>query len=331
MKRREFLGVLSGATAAWPLAARAQQATIPVIGFLNAGFPGSRTHLVAMFWQGLKDAGYIESQNVAIEYRWADDQVDRLPALAADLVRRRVNVIVTPGSSNAPNGAASVAKAATTTIPIVFSVGADPVKSGLVASINRPGGNVTGIHYLTTVLAEKRLGLLREVAPTSALLAVLVNSNDQGSLSEAKEVQAAANILDQKIEIVQAGDGSEIDTAFATLAQNRANALLLIPDPLFFSRRVQIVALANRLGIPAIFTSREYVEAGGLMSYGTDLAGVYRQVGGYTGCILKGVRPADLPVLQVTKFELVINLKTAKTLGLALSSGLLSIADEVIE
>ena len=208
--------------------------------------------------------------------------------------------------------------------------GADPVKSGLVASLNRPGGNVTGIHYLIIVLAEKRLGLLRELAPGSALFAVLVNSNDQG-LSAAKDVQAAANMLGQKIEIVQAGDGSEIDTAFATLAQKRANALLLIPDPLFFSRRAQIIALANRLGVPAIFTSREYVEAGGLMSYGTDLAGVYRQVGGYTGRILKGDRPADLPVLQVTKFELVINLKTAKTLGLTLSSGLLSIVDEVIE
>jgi putative tryptophan/tyrosine transport system substrate-binding protein len=301
--RRQFVSVLGGMSLAWPVVARTQQPTMPVIGFLNAGSPGARAHLLKAFQQGLNEAGYVEGQNVAIEYRWADEQVDRLPALAADLVRRQVSMIVTPGSSTAPSAACGVAKAATATIPIIFGLAGDPVKNGLVASLNRPGGNATGVYYLSTSLAEKRLGLLRKLAPTAAVVAVLMNPNDPDALSTTKEVQAAADTLGQKTEFVYAANIDEIDTVFATIAKNRANAFLLMPDPLFFGQRVKIVTLANRLGIPAIFTSREYAETGGVMSYGTDLADVYRRVGGYAGRVLKGVKPADLPVELSAKFE----------------------------
>jgi putative ABC transport system substrate-binding protein len=330
MRRREFIAGLASA-AAWPVAARAQQIAIPVIGFLNAGSADSRAHLIKSFRQGLSDAGYTEGQNVTVEYRWGDDRIDRLPALAADLVRRKVSAIVTPGTTTASGSALSVAKAATSTIPIIFGIPDDPVKNSLVASMNRPGGNVTGIHYLSTALAEKRLGLLRELAPKAGLMIVLVNPKNQNALTATKEVQTAADTLGQKIEFINAENSSEIETAFATLAKTRPDALTLIPDPMFFSARTQIAALANRTGIPAIYTSRDYVEAGGLMSYGTDLAGVYRQVAGYAGRILKGANPAELPVEQSTKFEFVINLPCIKALRLDMPPMLLARADEVIE
>jgi len=331
VKRREFVTLLGGATLAWPLAARAQQPAMPVVGFLNAGSPSARAHLLKAFQQGLNEAGYVENQNVAVEYRWADEQVDLLSVLAADLVRRQVSVIVTPGSSTAPDAAFGVARAATATIPIIFGVAGDPVKNGLVASLNRPGGNATGVYYLSTSLAEKRLGLLRKLAPTAAVVAVLVNPNDPDALSATKEVQVAADTLGQKTEFVYAGNTGEIDSVFATLAQNRANAFLLMPDTLFFGQRVKIVTLANRLAIPAIFTSREYAETGGVMSYGTDLADVYRRVGGYAGRVLKGAKPADLPVELSAKFEFIINIRSTKALGLDVPPTLLAIADEVIE
>jgi putative tryptophan/tyrosine transport system substrate-binding protein len=330
LRRREFITLLGGA-AAWPLAARAQQQGMPVIGFLNVGSAGSREHLVRRFWQGLNEAGYYEGQNVAIEYRWANEQVDRLPALAADLVRRQVSVIVTPASTTASGFALSVATAATATIPIVFGTGDDPVKAGLVASLNRPGGNLTGVYYLTNALLEKRLGLLRGLVPSAPLVVVLINPKDGYALTAATEMEAAANRIGQKVEFVHASNGDEIDTAFASLSQSRANAFSLIADPLFFGHRVQIVMLVNRIGIPAIFTSREFTEAGGLMSYGTDLAGVYRQIGVYVGRVLKGANPAMLPVEQSTKFEFVVNLQSAKALRLDLPPTLLALADEVIE
>jgi putative ABC transport system substrate-binding protein len=326
MRRRQFITLLVGA-AAWPLTARAQQPAMPVIGFLHIGDPGSRAHLTAAFRLGLEEAGYIEGQNVAIDYRWAEGQLDRLPSLAADLVRRQVSVIAAPGSRPAP----VAAKAATTTIPIVFAVPDDPVKNGLVGSLNRPGGNATGIYYLTIALAAKRLGLLHELAPKAAPIGVLVNRNESSAASPMKEIEAAANILRLDLEIIHAGTVREIDAAFASLANSKAGALLLINDPLFFGRRVQIVTLANRFGKPAMFTSREFAEAGGLMSYGTDLADVYRRVGVYTGQILKGARPAEMPVVQPVKFEFLINLNTARALGLEIPPTLLARADEVIE
>jgi putative tryptophan/tyrosine transport system substrate-binding protein len=327
MKRREFITLLGGAMAAWPLVARGQQRAMPVIGFLHESSPETRAHIVAAFRQGLSDAGYIDGQNVSIEYRWAHDQLDRLPELAADLVRRQVAVITTVGGVQAPRAA----QAATSTIPIIFGIGDDPVKLGLVESLARPGRNATGVSYFTYELGTKRLGLLHELVPRVSLVAVLINPHDGLAESATKEVQAASRAMGQEIHILHASTNREIDAAFATLVQRRAEALLVVPATLFLGRRVQLVTLATRYGIPAIYTSRDYTEVGGLMSYGASLTGVYRQVGVYTGRLLKGEKPADLPVVQPTKFEFVINLQTARVLGLTVPPSLLATADEVIE
>jgi len=327
MKRREFITLLGGAAAAWPLAARAQQAPMPVIGLLHGGSPGERTHVIAAFRQGLGAAGYVEGQNVTIEYRWAEDQFDRLPALAAELVRRRVNVIAIPAGSIAT----VAAKAATTTIPIVFGSENDPIKAGLVTSFNRPSGNATGVYFLSGGLAEKRLGLIRELLPRADLVGLLLNPNNPLTEAITTEVRATASAVGQRIEVLHASNGREIEAVFAALTQKRASAFVLSPDPLFFTRRVQLVTLATRHGIPAIYTSREFAQAGGLMSYGTDLADVWRQVGDYVGRVLKGAKPGDLPVMQSTKLEFVINLQTARAFDLEIPPTLLARADEVIE
>ena len=327
MRRREFITLIGGAAAAWPLAAQAQQPAMPVVGFLNAASPGPWANLVAAFRNGLKESGYVEGQSVAIEYRWAEGKYDKLPELAADLVRRGVSVIVATG------GSVSVlsAKAATTTIPIVFSTGIDPVGLGLVASLNRPGGNSTGVMLLVSELGGKLLGLLREIVPTGTLIAVLLNPNGPSAEYELNYIQQAARNIKQAIHILHARDEREIDAAFATMIQLGAGALLVGSDPFFNSRRDQLVTLAARHRIPAIYEEREYAAAGGLMSYGTSFAEGYRQVGLYTGRILKGEKPADLPIVQAAKFEMVINLKAAKSLGLTVPFGLLNAADEVIE
>jgi ABC-type uncharacterized transport system substrate-binding protein len=325
VKRREFIALLSGA-AAWPTTASAQQPTMPVIGFLNGASAAPFARFVAAFGQGLSETGYVEGRNVAIEYRWADGQNDRLLALAAELANRRVTVIAATGGN-----AARAAKAATAAIPIVFSSGGDPVALGLVSSLARPGGNATGVNMFTSVLEPKRLGLLRELVPAPQLIAVLANPNSPNIDTQLKDLQAGARTVGQQIHILQATNELEIDTAFATVARLRAEALLVGSDPYFNSRRDQIVALAAHHAVAAIYEWREFAFVGGLMSYGTNLAESYRQVGIYTGRVLKGEKPADLPVMQSTKFELIINLKTAKTLGLTLPPGLLAIADEVIE
>jgi putative ABC transport system substrate-binding protein len=327
MRRREFMTLIGGAAASWPRAAGAQQPAIPMVGYIGPGSPNPSTHFVMAFRHGLSEAGYLDGQNVLVEYRWAEGQDERFPALVAELVRRRVAVIVTPGST----AGARVAEAVTTTTPIVFSVSTDPVKSGLVSSLNRPGGNATGVSYLATELGAKRLGLLRELMPQAGLFAVLIHPNDSVSDSQVNDVQAAARALGQRIDVLNATGEGEIDAAFATLVRNRADALMVMNNPLFLSRRVQLATLAARHAVPTIFSSREHVEAGGLMSYGTNLADVYRQLGVYTGRILGGAKPSDLPVVQPTKFELVINLQTAKALGLTIPPLLLAIADEVIE
>jgi putative ABC transport system substrate-binding protein len=327
LKRREFITLLGGAAAAaWPVAARAQQPAMPVIGFLGSSAPVDRARYLTAFRQGLREPGYVEGQNVAIEYRWAQEQADRLPDLAADLVRRQVTVIAahdTPSSI--------VAKAATRTIPIVFASGGDPVKLGLVASLNRPGGNVTGVTFVTAELGAKLLGLLHELQPGAVRVGVLVEPNFALTQSFVSDVQAAALSIGKQIEVIEAPTGRDIDTAFARLAQKPIDALVVGPGPLFNDRRIQLATLAAYHRVPAIYLLRAFAEAGGLMSYGTSITDAYRQAGVYTGRILKGEKPADLPVVQSTKFEFVINLNTAKAFGLSFPPGLLAIADEVIE
>ena len=327
MQRREFITLLGGAAAAWPLAARAQQPAMPVVGFLSSRAPVESELEVAGFRRGLAQAGYVEHQNVAIDYRWAENQYDRLPALAADLVKRQVRVIAALGG---PRPALAV-KAATKTIPFVFIGGGDPVKIGLVDSFAKPGGNATGVNMFITAVEAKRLGLLHELIPTASRIAVIVNPNSPEVDRQLSDLQTAARAIGRELKIFRVGTESEFDSAFATLAQDTAQALLVAGDPFFNSHRARIVALAERHKIPAIYEARSYATAGGLMSYGPNLPDMYRQVGLYTGQILKGTKPADLPVIQPTALELVINLKTAKALGLAVPPVLLARADDVIE
>jgi putative tryptophan/tyrosine transport system substrate-binding protein len=323
MKRREFITALGGA-AAWPVVAQAQQA-MPVVGFINSGSADPSRHQVVAFHRGLNETAHVEGKNTLVEYRWADGHDDRLPALIADLINRQVAVIV----ANTPS--AVVARRATATIPIVFTSGTDPVSIGLVTSLNRPGGNVTGVSFFSNKLEAKRLGLLHELVPSAALVAYLVDPNFPDAASQVKDVQEAARALGLQLHVERAGTEGDIETAFSVLTQKGVSALLIGAGPFFNRQRTEIVALAARHALPAIYEWREFAEAGGLATYGTSLTDAYRQAGVYAGRILKGAKPADLPVLQPTKFALVINLKTAKALGLTLSAGLLAIADEVIE
>jgi putative ABC transport system substrate-binding protein len=327
MRRRNFITLLGGAVA-WPLVARAQQSALPVVGVLDAGSADAYARFAAAFRKGLSEAGYVEGQNVTVEYHWLEGQYERLPALAADLVRRHVAVIATPASTPAT----LAAKAATATIPIVFGVGEDPVRLGLVASLARPGGNATGINSFTREVTAKRLRLLRDLVPNAVRVAVLLNpANAVSAENTLRDAKAAAATIGLQIQILNATTIGEIDAAFANLARERSDALFVAPDSLFASRHVQFVILTARNNIPATFPDRDFVAAGGLMSYGTDFADTYHQVGVYTGNILKGAKPADLPVVQSTKFELVINLQAARALGIEVPPGVLAIADEVIE
>jgi putative ABC transport system substrate-binding protein len=328
MKRREFITLLGGAAAAWPLAARAQQPAIPVIGFLHSQSPDATADRLRAFRQGLKDTGYVEGENVAIEYRWAENQIDRLPAMAADLVRRRVAVIAATGGPLP----AMAAKAATTTIPIVFVAPEDPVRLGLVASLARPSGNLTGVNFFAGELVAKRLELLRVLVPAAARVAVLVNPADVANTETTlRDVAAAARSLGLHIQVLNASTSRAIDAAFATFVRERPDALFIGGNAFFSIRRVQLAHLATLHKVPATSVGRDYPVAGGLMSYGPNQTDTYRQVGVYTGRILKGAKPADLPVVQSTKLELVINLQTARMLGLAVPPTLLATADEVIE
>src|SRR5215510_14398749 len=325
-RRREFITLLSGAAAAWPLAARAQQPAMPVVGYLTSSTPEGFSGYLRALRQGLKESGYVEGENLAIEYRWAENQIDRLPALAADLVRRRVALIValTPP-------AALAAKAATTTIPIVFGMGDDPVKIGLVTSLARPGGNLTGINFFSSELGAKRMDLLHEMVPAAARVAMLGDPTFPLTESLVRDAETAARAMGLQVKVLSASTSREINAAFANFVRERPDVLYVGTSPFFISRRVQLTQLAARHAVPAIYSVRQYTEAGGLMSYGTSLTDAFRQMGVYTGRILKGVKPADLPVIQSTKFELVINAETARMLGLTVPDKLLVAADEVIE
>ena len=326
MIRREFITLLGGA-AAWPIVARAQQSAMPVIGLLVAGSPGSSAQVAApAFRQGLAEAGYVEGSNVAIEYRYAEGQYDRLAAMATDLVQRKVAVIVA-----SPTPAALAAKSATATVPIVFSVPDDPVKLGLVASFSRPGGNATGVSFLLSELGAKQMGLLRELVPAATRFGLLVNPANENAEAVTRDLKAAASKIGVEVAIVQTSDNRGIEVAFATLVRNKADALVVGTDPFFYTRRVQLATLAARHVLPTVYNVREYAEAGGLMSYGTNLSEALRLTGVYTGRIIKGEKPADLPVAQSIKFDFVINLSTARALGLEVPPSLLARADEVIE
>jgi putative ABC transport system substrate-binding protein len=327
MRRREFIGLVGGAAVAWPLAGRAQQPGMPVIGYFSARSPESDVPMVAAFREGLKEAGYIEGKNVAIEFRWGLGQYDRLPALANDLVTRRVDVIVTSGGDTS----ALAAKAATTTIPIVFVSGGDPVQAGLVGSLNRPGGNITGVTSLLTALGGKQLELLRELVPKASVIGLLINPNEPTSESQVGDVQAAAREIGVQLIVLRASTERDIDAAFATLVQQRVGALILAISPLFLTQADKLVALAARHTVPVMYFRREFAAAGGLVSYGSGTAEYYRQIGVYAGRILKGEKPGDLPVVRSTKFELVINLKTAKALAIDVPTSMQLLADEVIE
>jgi len=326
VRRRQFITLLGGA-AAWPLVARAQQPAMPVIGYLYTGSPDPSAHLTSAFRKGLSEAGYTEGRDVTIEYRWAHNDNARLPELAADLVRRQVAVLVTPGSSPA----ALVAKATTSTIPVIFSIGADPVEIGLVTSLNRPGGNITGFSSMNVELAPKRFGLLHELLPQAGRAFVLANSSNPVADVFIRDVRAAATAVGWQIEVLTANTVSEINTAFSSLAQKSAAAVLVTPGPLFNNRRIQLATLASRYTLPVMFSSREFAEAGGLMSYGPSIPEEFRQAGLYAARVLKGEKPADLPVGRATKFEFVINLQTANALGIETPPTLLARADEVIE
>jgi putative tryptophan/tyrosine transport system substrate-binding protein len=327
IRRRGFITLLGGAVTVWPLAAWAQQRPMPVVGFLASASAATSAHFVAAFRQGLAESGYVESRNVTVEYRWAENQYDRLPALAADLVRRQVALIVASGGPASP----LAAKAATSTIPIVFTATSDPVELGLVASLNRPGGNVTGTSAFTTELDAKRLEVIRELVSAAGVIGALINPNRPDAEAQVRDVQRAARTIGQRVILVYAGSERDLETAFASMVRERISALLVGADPFFSSLRTQVVALAARHALPAVYMSRDFVAAGGLASYGTTISEGYRQAGVYAGQILNGAQPAELPVVQPTKFELAINLKTAKALGLDVSPMLLARADEVIE
>jgi putative tryptophan/tyrosine transport system substrate-binding protein len=327
VKRRKFITLLAGAASAWPLATRAQQAPVPIVGFLSSLTESNSTHLVGAFLEGLRKSGFVEGQNVAIEYRWAEGRYDRLASLAADLVARRVTVLISTGGG--PTVVA--AKAATTSIPVVFITGTDPVRAGIVASLNRPVGNLTGVYVLTGGLEAKRLGLLRELVPAGATIAVLMNPNNTGADSQLQEVEGVGRAHGHDIRVFSAANEREIDEAFEAIGRLRPGAVLVASDPYFSIRREQLVSLAARRKVPTMYQWREFAFAGGLMSYGTNLADGYHQAGVYTGRILKGASPADMPVVQSSRFELVINLRTASALGMTIPPGVLAIADEVIE